>query len=702
MRVYEYSKQFDIPTKTVLEALGQGGFVAKSHMAVLTDDALAFLKKKFSVSATKNSSSVSESSDSDSKKKSPITHHQKVEQGVQSPIESIEKKQISSDKLNKQAAPLERAAVREVEVGAAKVAPASVAQSAQDHKAYLEMQTAADFALATNKPVNDVILTLLRWGVISSKNQLLSEEVVARLARHYELTVQARPQAAKHSHESVNREVREASETLKPRLPIVVVIGHVDHGKTTLLDYIRKTRVASREKGGITQHLGAYQVKTKHGDLVLLDTPGHEAFSRMRQRGVRVADIAVLVVAADDGVMPQTVEAIKHARQTNVPLIIAANKIDKVGKERLDVIKRQLSQHEVLVEDWGGSVVLAPLSAKTGEGVDQLLDMIILQTQLMDLRADHTGAAKGFVLESHLEKGLGPVATIIVQHGILHAGDYFSCGQVHGRVTALTDSFGKKLAHVEPSIPVQVAGLSQLPDAGDFFQVITKDEYKKIAGLERRTGSSSKHIQAGAINLLIKTDTNSSKEALLGSIEKISKGADKPLSIIHAAAGDINESDIELAYNTGAEVIGLHVKAEAKALQLAHQKEVTIHLYDIIYRTIEALELKVKAEEKIPMVKTKIGEARVLKVFDIKKIGVIAGCIVTDGRFVAKEAVAVGWRGNQKIGEGKITSLQREKKSVKEVHSGFECGFIIEGISDWKPDDRVECYLNLPAGKKVA
>lgn len=683
MRVYEFSKQFNIPLKTVMQLLTDARVPIKSHMSVLDEKALALLEKHVA-NLKKNYPPQKSSNETD-------TMQQKV------PLKKSSPTQIISP---------EHKVVTEASV-AKTTTRSEVPEKSVEHQTvvekkpiYLESQTVSDFAQAAHKSINEVIITLLSWGVVASKNQHISEAIVARLAKQYDLAAVQRPAAIHETAALAQKQV--VGEEFKKRFPIVVVIGHVDHGKTTLLDFIRKTRVAAREKGGITQHLGAYQVATGHGDLVFLDTPGHEAFSKMRQRGVRVADIAVLVVAADDGVMPQTVEAIKHARQMDVPVVVAANKIDKVGKERIDVIKRQLAQHDVLVEDWGGSVVLVPISAKTGEGVSHLLDLIVLQAELMDLRADTNGQAKGFVLEAHIEKGLGPVATLITQQGILRVGDYFHAGYVSGRVTSIVDSFGKRLAHVEPSIPVRVAGFSELPNAGDLFAVVSKQEYKNVQDRdERRVASSAgkQRLHTQALNVLIKTDTNSSKEAILGSLEALAKKNNVHFNVIHAAAGDISESDIELASTTGADIIGLHVKAEAKALQFAQRKGVNITLYDIIYRLLEALEERVKPKEQTVLVKTKVGEARVLKTFDIKNIGVVAGCIVADGR-ITRDGFAIIWRGAKKIGEGKIESLQRDKRTVKEVYSGFECGFIVEGVTDWKVDDRVECYAMVPSDAK--
>ncbi|MGB8366979.1 MAG: translation initiation factor IF-2, partial [Candidatus Babeliales bacterium] len=467
-------------------------------------------------------------------------------------------------------------------------------------------------------------------------------------------------------------------------------------GKTTLLDFIRKTRVAKKEKGGITQHLAAYEATTKQGNIIFLDTPGHEAFSKIRQRGSKVADIAVIVVAADDGVMPQTIEAIEHAKTMELPIIVAINKIDKVDESRIEVIKRELAQHGVLPEEWGGSAICIPVSAKLGQGVDQLLDMIILQAQIMELRASWTGSGKGYVLEAKFEKGRGPVATVICQHGILKIGDYFKCGQTGGKVNSLIDSYGKSVKKVGPSIPVQVAGFVNLPEVGDYFEAIKKEEYLQLKiGRGARKLESRQLINQEAINLLLKTDTNSSKEAVLDSLNKLSKKSEKKLNIVFSGVGDINESDVEFAFNTGSSIIGLHIKAEANALSLAKRRNVSIFLFDIIYKLLEELEKQAKKEPKIKIVSTKIGEAIVLRVFDIKGVGVIAGTYVKEGRF-SRDGKVIAWRGKEKVGEGKIVSLQREKKAVKEVHAGYECGFRVDGFNGWQIDDRVECYLDLP------
>ncbi len=661
MRVYELAKQLGLSSKDIIKDLQKGGFDVKSHMSVADEKAQAYIKEKYKPKEKVSANPISKPMQAKPEKK------------------VIMEKQVIKSRSTKKG-PFKKNPEKKIyEPQAIIVQPMSV----------------DDFAQKAAKPVNEVILTLLRWGVAATKNQIIPEEVVGKLAELYELET-VKPTLQK---QEIKKTVLSESKNLQERLPVVVVLGHVDHGKTTLLDFVRNTRVAVKEKGGITQHLGAYEATTSHGNVIFLDTPGHEAFSAIRQRGIKVADLAIIVVAADDGLMPQSLEAIKFAKAMNVPIIVAINKIDKVDPSRLDVIKRELSQHDLLPEDWGGDTICIPISAKFGEGVDRLLEMLVLQSQMLELRTDVTGSAKGYVLESKLEKGRGAVATLICQFGTIHVGDYFVCGNTGGRVSSLIDSYGNRLEKAGPSIPVQVAGFIDLPQAGDYLEVVQKQDYRKLlaqAESRKNLASSARLMTEGAINLVIKTDTDSSKEALLGSIEKLSKKVETGFNIISASIGNVSESDVELAFNTGANIIGLHVKVEAKAASLAQRRKVSITLFDIIYKLLEDLEARAESMKEVEMVSTKIGEAVVIRVFDIKNIGVIAGAQIKDGRF-SRDGSVVVWRGLEKIGGGKIRSLQREKKTVKEVHTGYECGFMVEGFDDFQVDDRVECFLEMPS-----
>lgn len=717
MRLYEFSKESGVASKDLLEILSQNGFKVKSHMSVLAEPELSFLTKKYKQSTTNqavkkdaqpSSENKPEKNTQQAKKAidtvvlSAKVQEKNVAQQTQKP--PLEKKespmhaQASSQKSTTvaQAVPIKQENVSAVKYPESKKTSTPNDVPAQIAEIELDSMLLSDAAIKMGKTVNDVILTLLKWGIVANKNQIISQDVVARLAEQFQIkTVQI---AAKKQSVSKDQIMVDKGE-FKERLPVVVVIGHVDHGKTTLLDFIRKTRVAAKEKGGITQHIGAYEAQTEHGNLVFLDTPGHEAFSKIRARGLKVADIAILVVAADDGIMPQTVEAIKYAKNMEVPIVVAINKIDKVDAARLEIIKRQLAQQDLLPEDWGGQTVVVPVSAKEGKGIDKLLDMVFLQSQLLELKADMKGSAKGYVLEAKLEKGRGPVATVICQHGVLKIGDYFVCGNVTGRVTSLVNSYGQRLEEVIPSIPAVVAGFDALPEVGDYFETVAKDQQRKILAPERTTMQARTSAKENAINLIVKTDTNSSKEALLEAIEKLSKKTPKPFVVVHSGIGNVSESDVILAADTGSRIVTLHVKTDQSNAALAQRNKVEIEPHFIIYKLLESLEERAQAAKTVKLVRKKIGEAGVLKVFDIKNLGVIAGAYLKEGRF-SKDGSVIVFRGNRKVGEGKITSLQRDKKAVKEVHAGFECAFMVEGFTEWQVDDRVECYLDMPDTSK--
>jgi translation initiation factor IF-2 len=646
MRVYEYAKKIGSSSKEILKRLSDAGFDVANHMTVLAEEDIEFLNQTYASKDKKARNGATPSSN-----------------GSSTQINSLR-----------------------TEIEAQKEEPKVV-------EIVLEPMTVADIADRIAIPATEVILLLLRWGIVAPKNHLLDEAIVAKVAQHFEVGTKQPERKAEQK-----REARVVSENAKveKRMPVIVVLGHVDHGKTTLLDFIRKTRVAAREKGGITQHLGAYQVDTKHGGIVFLDTPGHEAFSKIRSRGVKAADIAILVVAADDGIMPQTIEAIRFAKEMSLPIIVAVNKIDKASTTRMEVVKRQLAEQDLLPEEWGGQTVVIPVSAKVGTGIDELLDMVDLQAQLLELKADISSPAAGYVLESKLEKGRGPVATIILQQGYLRIGDTFIAGDATGRVSSLLDSHNKSLREVGPSQPVQVATFSELPNAGDYFEVISKDQLRKAkpqAKVVSKPGFKEK-----AINLIIKADTNSSKEALEDAIRKLSKKIGHiDFHIVASGVGDVGERDVQLASNTGSSIVGLHVKA-TNALQTAQKEGVSITLFDIIYKLLEDLEKRAEGAKEIKMIDKKVGEGVIRKVFDIKKVGIIAGCYVKEGIF-SKNGKMVVWRNKHKIGSGAITSLQREGKNIKEVHAGFECAFMADGLTDFAVDDRIECYISVPENK---
>lgn len=688
MRIYEFAQLHDISSKDLIERLQKQGFDVKSHMSVLSDEALSFLNKSLAIvdKNTHKEELLKESKSSttiETKVSEPVTSSfaEKTAKNTQKSLKNSEEKKQQS--VGEKQASLQRQSIKKEQIQEAPV------------ELIIHQMSVSDFADKIKKPVTDVIITLLKWGVIATKNQILPEATVQRLAHHYEISV-IKAIDKQEKAEAYARVV--SSSALEKRLPIVVVVGHVDHGKTTLLDYIRKTRVAFKEKGGITQHLGAYEATTPHGNVVFLDTPGHEAFVKIRQRGIKVADIVILIVAADDGVMPQTVEAIKYALSTKVPIVVAINKVDKVDTARLEVIKRQLNQYGITVEDWGGDVICVPISAKTGAGVDRLLEMLALQAEMMELRAEIDVPANGYILESSVEVGRGCVATVIAQNGILKVGDYMLCGNTTGHISSLFDSYGKRIKEVHPSIPAQASGFDGRPEAGDFFRVVSKEEYLKArssAGEGKASLAGKRFMYEKGINLIVKADNHSSLEAVVEEIDRLSKKVQKGFNVLRHDVGNVNESDIEFAFNSGARIVCFNVKTESNAQDLADRKKVSILYYGIIYKLLEGLNDIAESEKDIEMVRTKIGEATVLRVFDIKKIGIVAGSVVRDGKFTRDGHVVI-WRGKTKVGEGKISSLQRDKKSVKEVFTGFECAFMVHDFTEWLEGDRVECFVDIP------
>lgn len=686
IRVYEYAKEKGLSSKELVLELQNAGFKVASHMSVLPEDAISYLENKTAAKVEKE------------KPAAPAVPPKPAVQAAPTPVKvtppiTPSAAPVAHNPVEKKVEPIKKPIAFSRHVSpeknqeAPEVAPADIVIP-------LQQMTLTDFAVHVRKPIADVIFTLLKWKILSSKNQLLSLELVGKLADHYQVKVQ-RPESASKEIGVQERAAQVGTE----RLPIVVVMGHVDHGKTTLLDLIRRTRVAAKEKGGITQHLGAYEAKTAHGSVVFLDTPGHEAFSKIRLRGAKVADIAVLVVAADDGVQPQTIEAIKQAKAMNTPIIVAINKIDRVDQQRIDMVKNELAQqHGLLPEEWAGTTIYVPISAKLGTNVDKLLEMIILQAHMMELKADAQAPASGYVLESKVEKGLGVVATVIAQQGTVRIGDHFICGTTSGRVSVLIDSFGTRVAHMGPSLPMQVVGFNEIPEAGDRFEVVSKEAYaQKKKSYEQKISIPVQHraVNVADIKVIIKTDTISSEEAVVDGILKMSKKLEKGYAIVHTGIGGVSESDVILAADTGARIVTLHVKAEPNAAQLAAQMGVNIQSFDIIYKLLEKLEEDSQKLRAVKLVRKKIGEAVVRKVFDIKDLGVIAGSYVRDGIFTRDGSVVI-WRGTRKVGQGPISSLQRDRRAVKEVHSGYECAFMVQDFKEWEVDDRVECFADRP------
>ena len=547
-----------------------------------------------------------------------------------------------------------------------------------------------DIAQKLGRPASEVIVFLLKRGIVANINKLLPKDVVAIVAREYGATLVDGVKDVTNKANIVKESLSKEKVSQEKRDPVVVIVGHVDHGKTTLLDYIRKTKVAAGEAGGITQHLGAYSVATKNGNVVFLDTPGHEAFSVMRERGVSVADVVVLVVAADDGVKPQTIESIKAAQGLKASIVVAINKIDKVDQARIDVVKRDLSQHGLLSDEWGGETPYALISAKTGAGVDSLLDLLALQADMLDLVTNSKVAARGYILESQIKKGRGAVASLLLHCGVLNVGDFFICGDVDGKVNSIVDGAGKSLKSVGASQPVLISGFSDLPRAGDLLQASTQKDVKKHQDAVIRAVESKQMYDASqeAINVIVKVGSFSSKDAVVNSLQEIPHYRSLPIRVILSAVGDITESDIEFAEQAKATIYGLDVKLERNAAAL--KSEVPIKIYTIIYKLIDDAREAVLKTRKPEYIETELGKAKVKAIFRVNSL-IIAGGGVSKG-VIKKGMLLAVYRSGKKIGEGTIKSLQRGKSPVDVAPEGFDCAFRLDGFESWKVDDDVVCF----------
>ena len=570
-----------------------------------------------------------------------------------------------------------------------------------------EKMTIRELAEAMKMQPSVIVKKLFMQGMMVTVNHEIDFEKAQEIALEYDII--AEPEEKVDVIEELLKEDEEDEKDMVSRPPVVCVMGHVDHGKTSLLDAIRKTNVTRGEAGGITQHIGASVVEVGGQKITFLDTPGHEAFTAMRMRGANSTDIAVLVVAADDGVMPQTVEAISHAKAAGVEIIVAINKIDKPSAN-IERVKQELTEYELIPEDWGGSTIFVPVSAHTGEGIDTLLEMILLTAEVCELKANPNRSARGLVIEAQLDKGKGPVATILVQKGTLHVGDFIAAGACNGKVRAMMDDKGRRIKEAGPSTPVEILGLGDVPNAGEILLAFDSDkEAKNFAGafvsenknrlLEETKGKLSldnlfDQIQASDLKelpLIVKADVQGSVEAVKQSLTKLSN-EEVVVKVIHGGVGAINESDVSLAATSNAIIIGFNVRPDATAKQLAEQEGVDLRLYRVIYQAIEDVEAAMKGmldpifEEKV------IGHAEVRQLFKASGIGTIAGSYILDGIFQRNCKVRISREGEQ-IFEGELASLKRFKDDVKEVKAGYECGLVFDGFNDVKEEDKVEAYI---------
>lgn len=666
IRVYELAKELRVPSKVLINVLmDEFGVEVKNHMSVIEDEDAALIKELLAGSEA-NSELVAE-------------YEAELAEEVNNAAKKKKKRKKGSEDDN-----LEQD-VEVIEIG--------------------KTITVKELAEKLNKPVNDVIKTLIFTGVMAAINQEIDFETAEKVAEKYEVAVYEKEE--ENTLEEFEEETDVEEENLAKRPPIITVMGHVDHGKTSLLDAIRKSKVTSTEAGGITQHIGAYTVEVNGETLTFLDTPGHEAFTAMRARGAQITDVVILVVAADDGIMPQTVEAINHCKAANVPMIVAINKMDREGANP-DRVKQELTEHGLVVEDWGGDIIAVPVSAKTRENIDTLLEMVLLTSEMQELKADAGRKAKGTVVEAKLDKGRGAVATLLVQNGTLHMGDSIIVGSTYGRIRAMFDDSGKKIKSAGPSIPVEVLGLSEVPAAGDRFTVV-KDEKTARNMAEarkekiRQESFATSHrvsledlysqIKEGSVkelSVIVKADVQGSVEAIKASLEKLSTD-DVKVRVIHGAVGAISETDITLAAASNAIVIGFNVRPDNNAVAASERDGVEVKTYRVIYDAIEDIKSAMIGMLDPEYKEVVLGTAEIRATYKISNVGTIAGGYVLTGKLVRNADVRVIREGIV-IFESKLASLKRFKDDVKEVNAGYECGFSVEKFNDIKEGDIIEAY----------
>lgn len=578
--------------------------------------------------------------------------------------------------------------------------------------------TVQQLAEALEKPATEVIMKLMKMGTMASLNQEVNFEIASHLASEYGFTLAegVSDEEAEEEIEALMQIEEDKEEDLKPRPPVVTVMGHVDHGKTSLLDAIRSTHVTNTEAGGITQHIGASEVSINGQKIVFLDTPGHEAFTAMRARGAQVTDIAILVVAADDGIMPQTIEAINHAKAAGVPLIVAMNKIDKPAANQ-DRVKQELSEQGLLVEDWGGDVIAVPVSARQRTGIDTLLEMILLAAEMEELKANPDKRAVGTVVEAELDKGRGPVATVLVQGGTLKVGDPIVCGVASGKVRAMINSKGQRVKTAGPSTAVEILGLSEVPQGGDQFVAVPSDKVARNIAEKRQQIAREEMLksnqrmsldqffdqmnegQVKELNIIIKSDVQGSAQAVKQSLEKLSND-EVGVRVIHGGVGAINESDVMLAAASNAIIIGFNVRPVPSAESLAEKESVDVRSYTIIYKAIEDIQAAMSGMLDPEYRDEDTGKAEIREVYKISGVGTVSGCYVTSGKIFRNGKVRIV-RDGIIIHEGEIQALKRFKDDVKEVNNGYECGMSFVNYNDIKVGDIVEAYVTKEIERKL-
>ena len=675
VRIYEYAKEVGKQSKDLITVLKDANIEVSNHMSMLTEEGLAKLDSVFKKQekTAQNDQSSNNEGKKNKKKKIKKEKNRKTQKQQPAIIEAPSEETISEDTI-----------------------------------LVKDGMTVGELSEVLNIGSTELIKKLfMELKIMANINQSLTLEQIELIAMDYGKEIQEEVEINKEDLD-LYFEVEDAEKDLKERAPIVTIMGHVDHGKTTLLDTIRNSRVTAGEAGGITQHIGAYQVRAKDKKITFLDTPGHAAFTTMRARGAKITDVTILVVAADDGVMPQTIEAINHAKAADVPIIVAVNKMDK-PQANPDRVMNELVEYGLISEEWGGDTIFVPISALKGEGIDELLENILLVTEMQELKANPNRLALGTVIEAKLDKGRGAVATLLVQNGSLNVGDPLVVGNTFGRVRAMINDRSKNIQTAKPSTPVEITGLQDVPNAGDRFVVFGDEKTARQIGEKRQQQYIETTRQANSavsldtlfeqmkqgemkdLNIIIKADVQGSVEALAMSLAKIDV-VGVNVRIIHTGVGAINESDITLAVASNAVVIGFNVRPDNNAKQMAQTEQVDIRLHSIIYKVIEEIEAAMTGLLDPEFVEKVIGLAEVRQVYKVSKIGTIAGAYVTEGK-VSRDGKVRVIRDSVVIYEGEIDTLRRFKDDVKEVQSGYECGMTVENFNDIKEGDVFEVYI---------
>ncbi len=701
VRVYQLAKELGTTSKKLIEVMENMDIEVNNHMSTLTDEEA---KKVMSILTGETEGKKP----GEDKKAAGKKGAEKEKPGPEPAKPEAKKSKPKGKDKEKDGTQEQKTLGRKARKMIQEEKRAAMLK-AQKPKLRLEGQiTVAELASHLDLNPTELITELMDMGVMASINQPLTTETVEFVAEEHGYEVEYIEDELEEELLAVREGEDEAGIEEVPRKPVVTVLGHVDHGKTLLLDAIRSANVISGEVGGITQHIGAYQVNVDDKKIVFLDTPGHEAFTAMRARGAQVTDIAILVVAADDGVMPQTVEAINHVKAAGVPIMVAINKMDK-PEANPDRVKQQLSEHELVPEEWGGDTIMVPVSAIKGEGLDELLEMVTLLAEVSELKASPDRVARGTVIEANLDKGRGPVATILVQDGTLHVGEPIICGSIAGKIRAMFNEHGERVELAGPSTPVEILGLNDVPMAGDSFQAVDSERVARDVATKRADKIKEasrkvqrvtlddlfKQIQEGEIkdlNLILKADVQGSLEALKDSLSKLSLD-EVHIKIIHTGVGAINESDIMLASASNAIVIGFNVRPVSNTRKLAEKNQVDVRLYRIIYEAIEDIQAAVKGMLKPEMKEVIQGQVEVRQVFKASKLGSIAGSYVLEGKVTRNSQVRVIRDGTVVHDGGSIASLKRFKDDVREVSSGYECGILLENFNDLQEGDIIEAYV---------